>query len=724
MTDVFHVCIPNTSRDFFDYSATNEKPAIGSRVWVPFGNKKRLGIAISQGVNHNSHIKIKPISEIIDTTPILSENTLALCRWVAQYYQAPLSEVIASALPKNLRLGKPLTLKPITTYQLATSSPDAHAKIKPNASRQHALIDYLAEHPHPLTKKELFAANYTASQIQALINAEVLDEKEQTQAPNTRKKSTEPLALNAEQAIAVETITKSLDKYRCFLLKGVTGSGKTEVYLHIIRQVLTTNRQVLILVPEIGLTPQLLSRFTARFTEQIVVVHSHLSDGERQRAWHLAYTGQAQLVIGTRGAIFTPLPNLGLIIIDEEHDSSLKQMDRVRYSARDTALVRAHNDNVPIILGSATPSLESLHNARIGKYTLLTLNQRALSTTPLRYQLVDIRNMSLHDGLASTTLKTIEEHLNQQQQVLVFINRRGFSPVLLCHSCGWMADCHHCDSHLTLHRKHAKLVCHHCGAMQAIPRNCKSCQAGELVPIGSGTQRIYEFFEKKFPQNKLIRIDRDTVQKKDALSNQLAQIDSGEAQLIVGTQMLAKGHHFPRLTLVVVLDADAGLYNQDFRAIESLGQLLTQVAGRAGRAKLPGHVIIQTHLPQHPLLNTLIQQGYDAFAEALLVSRKQAMLPPFHYLAAIRAQGPKIENVLAFLHRLKHILSENNLETMGPAPAPLSRKAGHHRMQLLLKSPSRVLLQKALTHMRASITMQKLDRRIRWNIDVDPLDLS
>ena len=378
------------------------------------------------------------------------------------------------------------------------------------------------------------------------------------------------------------------------------------------------------------------------------------------------------MVIGTRSSVFTPMPDLGLIIIDEEHDSSLKQMEGVRYSARDTALMRAHLANIPIIFGSATPSLESVHNCKQNKYTLLRLNHKALSTTPLHYQLIDLRSQALHHGLAAPTLKVIEEHLQKNNQVLVFINRRGFAPVMFCHQCGWMADCRACDSHLTLHKQIGQMICHHCGLTQKTPLSCHSCKSRELIPVGAGTQRIHEFLNTQFPETNILRIDRDEVRKKNSLDSHLDKINSGEAQLIVGTQMLAKGHHFPRLSLVVILDADAGLYNQDFRAVEHLGQLLTQVSGRAGRAEHAGQVIIQTHVPNHPLLNLLIQQGYDEFADALLTTRQQAELPPFHFLAVIRAQGKTAGSVLKLLHATKDQIKIHPLTVMGPATSPFT----------------------------------------------------
>lgn len=724
MNEVYQVCIPHTNRDCFDYLALDCAPKIGARVWVPFRQHLKLGIVVHHGPQTNEQLKLKHIAELIDDEPILTDDLLTLCRWISSYYQSPLSEVLPLALPKKYRQGLACQLPMADYYQLAMPLVEAQARVPARAKKQHELLEFLNQTNNALSKQVLTQAGFNSSQLLALVKIGALTLSQQILIPQRHADLSPALELNEEQATAVDCINTQLDKYQCYLLQGVTGSGKTEVYLQVIANVLAQGKQVLVLVPEIGLTPQLLSRFTARFTQGITVIHSDLNETERQVAWQLAKDNLVQMVIGTRSSVFTPMPHLGLIVIDEEHDSSLKQMEGVRYSARDTALMRAHLANIPIILGSATPSLESIHNCQQNKYQLLRLNHKALSDTPLHYQVVDIRSQVLNNGLAAASLKLIAEHLAQQNQVLVFINRRGFSPVLLCHQCGWMADCRACDSHLTLHKQSGQMICHHCGLTQHMPKHCLSCKSKELIPIGAGTQRIHEFLSAYFPETNVLRIDRDEVRKKNALSEQLDKINRGEAQLIVGTQMLAKGHHFPRLSLVVVLDADAGLYNQDFRALEHLGQLLTQVSGRAGRAEHPGQVIIQTHLPQHPLLNVLLQNGYDAFAQALLENRQQAQLPPYHYLAVIRAQASKQSTVLQFLHASKDQIKVHPISIMGPAPAPLARKANQYRMQLLIKSPTRKALKSSLTQLREWLTINKLGNGVRWNVDVDPMDLS
>lgn len=726
MKTVYQVCIPHTNRDFFDYVAdAGVTPCVGARVWVPFRKQTRLGIVVGIIEVQEITASLKSISTVLDDSPLIQDDLLALCTWIGTYYQSALSEVIPLALPKKYREGLACQLPMGDFYQLAIPLQEAQKLIPTRARKQLELIEFLVEHTEPVSKQILTQKGFTSSQLLNLLAANVLSLSQQYLLPaRADTPLSPPLPLNPEQAVALTVISEQLHQYQCFLLQGVTGSGKTEVYLQVIAKVLEQGKQVLVLVPEIGLTPQLLARFTARFAQPIAVIHSSLNESERQVAWQLAKESKVKMVIGTRAAVFTPMPDLGLIVIDEEHDTSLKQMEGVRYSARDTALMRAHLANVPIILGSATPSLESVHNGKQNKYRLLRLTHKALSTTPLHFQLVDLRSQTLQHGLAATTLQTINEHLQKQNQVLVFINRRGFAPVLLCHQCGWMVDCRACDSHLTLHKQTGQMICHHCGLTQRTPHQCRSCQCKELIPVGAGTQRVHEFLSSYFPNTEVLRIDRDAVRKKNSLEEHLERINRGEAQLIIGTQMLAKGHHFPRLSLVVVLDVDAGLYNQDFRALEQLGQLLTQVSGRAGRAEHAGQVLMQTHVPDHPLLNVLIQQGYDDFADALLTTRQQAQLPPFHYLAVIRAQGKVSANVLKMLHATKEQMKGHPVTVMGPAPAPLPRKNNQYRMQLLIKSPSRKVLKTSLTHVREWLTLNKLSNGIRWNVDVDPMDLS
>ena len=660
------ICIPNTKRDYYTYILDADLDVvIGARVWVPFRTTRKVGVIL--GVEYQCDLalkQLKTIEMVLDKSPIIDQDILELCQWVGSYYKISLSEVLPFAIPRHYRDGK--------------------------------MLDHSA-----LPRENIHIKSRSLQQ---------------------------PLRLNDEQTNAVFSIMKHLHHYQCFLLQGVTGSGKTEVYLQVIAAVLASNKQVLVIVPEIGLTDQLITRFTARFSESLAVIHSHLTAKQRRIAWEKSHSGLAKIILGTRAAVFSQIPVLGLIIIDEEHDPSLKQQDTVRYSARDTALMRAYKAKIPIILGSATPSFESLYNCIQNKYQRLVLSARAAASHELAITITDLRNTSVQHGLAAGTLNSINRHVAAGNQVLVFINRRGFAPVFLCHKCGWIADCISCSSHMTVHRQINRLICHHCGYKCNIHHACPKCHNVELIPIGIGTQRLDQFLREYFPKITILRIDRDEIRKPAELTKCLAQMARGEAQIIVGTQMMAKGHHLPNLTLAVIANSDSGFYSQDFRALERLGQLLVQVAGRAGREDKPGEVIIQTYFPHNPSINSLIKDGYDIFSSALLKERAAASLPPYCFLALLRAEGKQESVVLNFLTQAKqHIAAhaqQSNVRILGPAPAPLEFKAHQHRMQLLFKSRSRQSLHSILIILQILISKSKLSYRVRWHIDVDPMDLN
>ncbi|SPY80959.1 primosome assembly protein PriA [Pseudomonas aeruginosa] len=538
------------------------------------------------------------------------------------------------------------------------------------------------------------------------------------------------LPLNPEQRAAFEAVRASHGGFHCFLLAGVTGSGKTEVYLQLIRETLAAGRQALVLIPEINLGPQTLARFERRFNARIALLHSALTDRERLDAWLAARDGEADIVIGTRSALFTPLKRPGLIIVDEEHDASYKQQDGLRYHARDLALVRARLENVPILLGSATPALESLHNAQAGRYGLLRLTQRAGGAHPPKFIRLDVKSMPLDAGLSRPLQQAIGDTLAAGQQVLVFLNRRGFAPTLLCHDCGWISQCPRCDARMTVHQGSGELRCHHCDHRQRPPMNCPQCGKLDLRPVGAGTERAEERLRILFPNHPVLRIDRDSTSRKHAMRDLFATINSGEPCILVGTQMLAKGHHFPRVTLVAILDADGGLFSADFRASERMAQQIVQVAGRAGRAEEPGRVLIQTHLADHPLLVQLTEDGYFAFAEQALSERRAAGLPPFAHLALLRAEAHKPGQAEAFLdsacsaaEQLLEQMGGPEVELLGPVPAPMERRAGKHRAQLLLQCMSRAPLHRLLTPWLQSLEQLPGGRQVRWSLDIDPIDL-
>jgi primosomal protein N' (replication factor Y) len=701
----------------------------GMRLRVPFGRNEVTGILLAlTDAPQAQGIRLKPAHEILDKTPLLPPDLLWLLDWASHYYQHPVGEVMQQALPSLLRQGKPAQCKGIEQWRLTPAGRTAQPADLPRAPRQAALLNMLQQHPAGLAATHLNQnQQHWRPAMMKLREKGWVQKIEQACLPEANIDSTEILPhLNDAQQAAVSAIQDSAQGFQAFLLDGVTGSGKTEVYLRAIDQILAAGRQALVLVPEIGLTPQLVNRFRRRLATPIAILHSGLNDQERLCAWLAAARGEAGVVIGTRSALFTPLARPGIIIVDEEHDLSFKQQDGFRYSARDLAVVRARHSHIPVILGSATPALESLDNCARGRFARLALPERAGSAAPPEFRLIDVRNQKLEHGLSAQLLNQIQTHLDEGGQVMLFINRRGFAPVLMCHACGWHARCDRCDAHMTVHQHAHRLRCHHCGSERPIPITCPGCGSEELIHMGYGTQRVAEALAKRFPNTPLLRIDRDTTRRKGSMQAMLEQVKQGSAQILVGTQMLAKGHHFPRLTLVALLDADYGLFSADFRAAERLGQLVLQVAGRAGRAERSGVVLIQTHHPDSPLLHDLLRHDYHHFAQALLAEREAAVLPPFSYLALLRAEAVSSEAPLQFLdeaHQLAVQAGSREIELFGPMPAPMERRAGRSRAQLLLQSRSRNALQQMLGPWLAQLEGLKSGRKVRWSLDVDPLEM-
>lgn len=530
--------------------------------------------------------------------------------------------------------------------------------------------------------------------------------------------------LNDDQGRAVECILASLGRFQAFLLDGVTGSGKTEVYLRVIEACLAKQQQVLVLVPEISLTPQTVDRFRARFQMPVFAMHSGLSDQARLRVWLAASSGEASIVIGTRSAVFTPFKQLGLIVVDEEHDASFKQHDRFRYHARDVAVMRAHQTNIPIVLGSATPSLESYFNVARERYFHLILSARAGSAVLPETRVIDVRNQWLDDGLSPSLKTAMGDVLAAGHQVMLFLNRRGFSPVFYCESCGWMAVCDRCDARMVYHRSPERLHCHHCDARRALPATCGECHANTVKPIGLGTQRLEESLKVHFPSVPVIRVDRDSTRKKGAMEALLKEVHAHPSAILLGTQMLAKGHHFPNVTLVGVVDADSGLFSSDFRSAENMAQLLMQVAGRAGRAEKPGSVLIQTRYPDSPYLTQLLELGYRAFAFQLLSEREAASLPPYAYLASLKAEAHAEKTVVQFLEKIKAAASGlTDVFVLGPLPLGLTKRKGLHGLQLVLKAKQRGRLHAYLEGLITQLQDDKSSARVKWSLDVDPIQV-
>ncbi|HEY6644551.1 primosomal protein N' [Povalibacter sp.] len=727
---IIAVALDAPLRRLFDYCVPADWAAQvqpGLRVWVPFGRRRIVGVVME--IRRHSDVptaKLRYAQSLIDAEPALDAGLLDLLRWAADYYRHPLGEVIAAALPGPLRQGAPLDVVETCWRLTPMGRSQALTELPTRAKRMRAAIEALLDGADHMDEA-LLAAGITRESLRKLRERGYVEDVTRTQlaAASTAGEVHGGPSLNDAQATAVERIRGSLGTFATWLLHGVTGSGKTEVYLHAIASVLERGEQALVLVPEIGLTPQLIARFRERFDAPIVILHSGLSDGERATAWREARSGAARIVIGTRSAIFAPLARPGLIVVDEEHDSSLKQQDGFRYSARDLAIVRAQRAQIPVILGSATPSLESLNRAHHQTGSLLALPHRAADAKPPRLALIDLRAHAAAQGIATPTLMAMQRHLDAGRQVLLFLNRRGYAPVLFCPQCGWSAHCKRCDANLTVHRNSIALLCHHCGVQQTVATACPTC-AAEVKPVGQGTERIEETVGRIFPNSPLARIDRDSMRRKGELEATLAQVDRNEIRILVGTQMLTKGHHFPNVTLVVVLNADQGLFSTDFRASERLAQTIVQVAGRAGRAEQPGEVLIQTEYPEHPLLTLLLRGGYEAFAEGALKEREKAGWPPFSRIALLRAEATQAAEPLQFLRAASAVAREHavrGVSLWGPAPAPMERRAGRHRAQLLLQAATHGPLQRLLSRWIPLLETLPEARKVRWSIDVDPSEM-
>ena len=713
----------------FDYFAPDVTLAdIGRRAIVPFGKKKQTGVII--GVAENTALaakQIKSVSAIDRDSPRLSAGVLNLLSFAADYYHHPIGQTIFAALPPAYReLQLPTPREQEKVYRLSELGREqALAAIPKRAVAQHKMLTLLsAEQPATLASLREACASATKllrdwSEFGWLKTSDA--------APPITTQASQPPALNGEQQHAVAQISAALDRFGCWLLQGITGSGKTEVYLHIVAQALMQRKQVLILVPEISLTPQLEGRFRARFPSAAMVsLHSGLGNNERYQAWRGAAEGRAEIVLGTRLAVFTELPRLGLIIVDEEHDASFKQQEGLRYSARDLAVFRAHAANVPVVLGSATPSLESFAHGQRGHYHRLALNQRAHQSAVLpQVKLIDTRVNKAKEGFTEPLTRAVAARLERGEQSLIFINRRGYAPVIHCRACGWMAGCPRCSTRLVFHLKRRSLRCHLCGHVEAAPESCPACGSVDLRPVGEGTQRIEALLNLQFPDARILRLDRDSMGRKDAWQTNLAAIESGQADILVGTQMLAKGHDFPKLTLVAMINVDSGLYSTDFRAAERTFALVLQVAGRAGRAEHPGVVLIQTEFPGHPLFRAAVSQDYSDYAEILLQERQAAGFPPYVYQALLRVEAIEADAAQAFTARAKAIadgLRGNDITVYQPVEASIHRIAGKSRYQITAQSAKRTSLQHFLRTWRAELSA-KDDRKVRWAIDVDPIEL-
>lgn len=716
----------------FDYlpPAEGPVPATGQRVMIPFGRRQQVGMVLGQTVESEfPAAKLKACHAVLDPAALLSDADIWLIRFTSDYYHHPIGEVVAAALPALLRHGKPLHPRvekiAATNAGVSFDLPALARRAPKQAELLEALLDAGDDGIDADLATEILPGWRGAAKRlieKGLVRSfesradEFIEQLTSDRTPGPE--------LNPDQQQALK-ILRSNECYGVYLLDGVTGSGKTEVYLQRVDDVLRAGKQALLLVPEIGLTPQLVTRLRDRLGVEPAVQHSGLSDSARLAAWRAARSGAARLLVGTRSAIFTPMRHPGLIIVDEEHDSSFKQQEGLRYSARDLAIARARQLDIPVILGSATPTLEILQHCRSGAYQQLILPARAGGAVAPSMRLIDTVRTPTTDGISEGLAESIRGHLADGGQVLIFLNRRGFAPTLICNSCGHIAGCERCDSRMTVHAARRLLRCHHCGAVRPLMENCEEC--GETVkPLGEGTERLEESLQKRFPRAVISRIDSDSTQLKGTMAAALEDATAGKADILVGTQMLSKGHHFPKLTLVGIVNADQGLFGTDFRSSERLAQAIIQVAGRAGRENRPGEVLIQTAYPANPFWEALIKGGYRQISASALQERELTRWPPFTRLALLRSAAHRKSDAHRFLEIAKRYVASHaneSIRVLGPVDAPMARRAGRYRAQLLLQSSDRAGLHRVLRELRPQFEKDASARKVRWSIDVDPIEL-
>ena len=721
---------PRFAAPLLDYLAPENGPAppAGVRVSVPLGTGRRTGIVLERLAKSDLPAeRLRRVSAVLDTEPLWDPATYEVLLWAADYYCHSLGQVLAYALPQQLRRGGSLPETPHRWRAVVEGVQGAFATLKRAPRQRELLKQLLAAGDEGLDEVAFASPSHGWRKILAALREKGLAETFEPPAPEpTDALREKPLSLSAEQAVAVEAMRNSRG-FACHLLDGVTASGKTEVYLHLVEEVLASGRQCLLLAPEIGLTPQLAGRLTARFSVPAAVLHSGLNESERLLAWADARSGRARLVVGTRSAVFTPCPELGLIVVDEEHDPSYKQQDGFRYQARDLAVMRASKVEISVVLGSATPSLESLLNVQKGRYVRHRLARKVTGAKPPLARLVDLNRHPPENGLSKPLIRAMSEQLDAGAQVLLYLNRRGFAPVLMCPDCRKAQECGHCDARMVFYRQRDWLLCHHCGAGRRPPLRCEACGSG-LNAIGRGTERLEEELAVRFPGVPLARMDRDNVRGRRRLEDILGGIRDRHYRILLGTQMLTKGHDFPSLGLVGVIDADQGLFAQEFRGPERLAQTLVQVAGRAGRREKPGLLVLQTRLPDHPLLRQLLKEGYAGFAATALEIRRRSGWPPYAHLAMLRANAPEAAPVGEFLDRAKGcvtgpIKAGSAVHVLGPAPALIERRRDRSHAHLLVRSASRARLQKFLSQWIPAVRDLPRSRGVSWSVDVDPTEI-
>ena len=730
---ILKVAVPTPQRQLFDYVIPDElikcdstEPFIpGCRVLIPFGNRDLIGliVKISQYTDFDFK-KLKPIKALVDKEPLVSKILFDFFIWSANYYHHPIGEALIKVFPGNLRKGLPLPKTTTRCWKTEKSYSSGNTK----SVKQLELLSLLDSVDYKTD--EFLKSNFGRPTISAVAKKGLITEfqksytKEKVLFPKALKQK--PKLLNDEQAAVLSKL--SVGKFSCSLIDGVTGSGKTEIYLQFSELILKNQRQVFILVPEINLVHQMEAQFSNRFNLEVLTFHSNMTENQRLLNWTKAKNGEAHIIVGTRSSVFVPAFNLGLIIIDEEHDQSYKQQEGFRYSARDLAIQRASNDSIPVLLGSATPSLETIQNCIKNKYQHLYIKKRIGLSQPPKWNIIDLKNQLMSNGISEFAETKIKETISNGKQALIFINRRGYAPALFCNSCGWVMDCANCDSKLTLHKARQKLICHHCEFTTNVPLKCIACDKGSLIPVGMGTERIEEYLKNVFPTIPVFRVDRDSSKKKDFMENLHTKVNVAEPCIIIGTQMMTKGHDFKNITLVLALDTDTELFHPDFKNQERLGQLLTQVAGRGGRGQFPSEMYLQTYNPDHPLLEKLVKDNYGSFLQDISSEREVTLMPPFRHLALIRADSIYSERVINFL---KHVRSMTNsiqpqnrsINYIGPLPSMLEKRAGRYRYLFQIRTKDRSQMHSLLTKLTHQMGTIKIPSSVRWSVDVDPIEL-
>ena len=730
--DLIDVLIPVPLLEHFTYKVPkeykNKKLEKGLRLKVPFGNRTVTGIFWTYSdPNRSKRASYKYIKEILDEESLLDKTLLDLADWASRYYHYPPGEVISYFFPPTLRKGAEAKFRRSTYWKVTDKGDFFDLSIFNRAPKQREALEFLRER-EGMSHQSLKAYGISTSILNNLSKKELIKKLSIEQPPikSISSETPEQKKLTREQRESIEVISKELNSNKIFLINGVTGSGKTEVYLRCIKQLVDQGKQALVLIPEIGLAPQAERRFKEMFGDRVASFHSAKNERERLDVWLGAQRGLYDIVIGTRSSVFIPMKNLGIIVVDEEHDASFKQADRFRYSARDIALYRSKLNRIPTLLASATPSVESMSNALNGKYKLLTLKQRATGADLPTLIPLDLKGKILEEGFSEQLLEEISNELNKKNQVLVFLNRRGFACSLICKSCGWVSYCDRCDAHMTLHSNPTQLHCHHCEHKKPLYRECPSCKHDEFESYGLGTERVETYLKKKFNQYPVLRIDSDSTRKKNAFKNYLKVIDEGEPLIMVGTQMLAKGHHFPDVTLVAILDADSGIFSADFRGSERVAQLITQVSGRAGREKKPGKVILQTYCQEHPQMEELLKGDYESFVKKIITDRASTKSPPFSFQIKLQAEsfnGLQSRDFLVacldYLNNSQHL--SKDMKTIGPLPSLMEKKSGVYRWEVSFFSSSRKSLHNLADHLQSFLYLPKQTRKVRWSIDVDPI---